>query len=94
MRQLTILSALILYPAFFLFSQVPAEALDKMAETYALASLDQFYQLLSMPNDAHFAEDLEMNIKWCERAFENRGFSMRRLSTPTVPLLLAERRTT
>lgn len=47
--------------------------------------------MLSLPNDAHFPQDIEKNVQWCEQAFAKRGFTTQRLNTPTVPLLLAER---
>lgn len=64
---------------------------EKLAEKQALASIPEFIELLSLPNDAHFPEDLEKNVQWCEAAFAKRGFSTQRLQTETVPLLLAER---
>lgn len=67
-------------------------SLDKVAEKHALASLPQFYELLTLENVASNHQDIEKNIRWCENAFTNRGFSLQRLSTPTVPLLLAERK--
>lgn len=49
-------------------------------------------ELLSIPNDAFYPGDIERNVSWCETAFENRGFTTKRIPTSTVPLLLAERR--
>ena len=49
-------------------------------------------ELLSIPNDAFYPEDIERNVVWCENAFSERGFSTRRIETATVPLLLAERK--
>jgi len=66
--------------------------LDKISEKYAVQSFKEFYELLSLPNDAHFPLDIEKNILWCESAFAKRGFATLRLNTPTVPLLLAERK--
>jgi acetylornithine deacetylase/succinyl-diaminopimelate desuccinylase-like protein len=66
--------------------------LDKIAEKFAVASFDEFYALHSLPNDAHFPEDIEKNVQWCENAFAKRGFTTKRLNTETVPLLLAERK--
>lgn len=64
----------------------------EVAERNAVASFQSFYDLLSLPNDAHFPNDIEKNIQWCEKAFADRGFSTVRLNTPTIPLLLAERK--
>lgn len=65
--------------------------LDKIAEKHAIHSFREFYDLLSIPNDAHNPEDIEKNVQWCEAAFAKRGFTTQRLNTATIPLLLAER---
>jgi len=66
--------------------------LIKVAAEYARQSFREFSELLSLPNDAHFPQDIEKNVRWCEQAFAKRGFTTQRLITPTVPLLLAERK--
>jgi acetylornithine deacetylase/succinyl-diaminopimelate desuccinylase-like protein len=63
-----------------------------MATKHAITSFKEFYDLLSLPNDAHYPDDIEKNVQWCEAAFAKRNFTTRRLPTATVPLLLAERR--
>ncbi|HPI79246.1 MAG TPA: M20/M25/M40 family metallo-hydrolase [Cyclobacteriaceae bacterium] len=65
---------------------------DGLVQKYAVESFRDLYALLSLPNDAHYPEDIEKNIQWCESAFAKRGFATLRLETPTVPLLLAERK--
>lgn len=65
---------------------------DEVIQKQAIASFKDLQALLSIPNDAHFPADIEKNVKWCEAAFAKRGFTTMRLSTPTVPLLLAERK--
>ncbi|MFQ5448636.1 MAG: M20/M25/M40 family metallo-hydrolase, partial [Saprospiraceae bacterium] len=65
---------------------------DSQAIRFAHASFGQFHELLSMPNDAHFPKNIEENMRWCEKAFASRGFSLKRLKTATVPLLLAGRK--
>jgi acetylornithine deacetylase/succinyl-diaminopimelate desuccinylase-like protein len=72
--------------------QLNRTELDKMAMEQAMKSWDMFYELLSIPNDAHFPDFIEKNVVWCEKAFTQRGFSIQRLATPTVPILLAERK--
>ncbi|MEZ4944816.1 MAG: M20/M25/M40 family metallo-hydrolase [Cyclobacteriaceae bacterium] len=63
-----------------------------LIQKHAIESFKDLYALLSIPNDAHYPKDIEKNIKWCENAFTKRGFTTSRLETPTVPLLLAERK--
>lgn len=67
------------------------ERLQQLSEAYALQSWGLFRELLAIPNDAHFPEDIEKNVRWMESAFQSRGFRTERLETETVPLLLAER---
>ena len=59
---------------------------------FAKQSFHQFQQLLAIPNDAHFPDDIEKNVQWCEQHFGKRNFLTTRLKTPTVPLLLAEKK--
>ncbi len=72
-----------------LFSQLPS---DGVFEKYAKESFPQLKELLAMPSDANFPEDLEVNIKWSEKHFAKRGFTTTRLETETVPILLAEKK--
>ena len=73
-------------------AQHTSAQLDAASKKFAAQSWDMFYELLSIPNDAHFPDFIEENIIWCENAFEARDFSVKRLATPTVPILLAERK--
>jgi len=69
-----------------------SKKLDELSNKYALGSFDTLYELLSIPNDAFYPEEIEKNVKWCEAAFSQRNFSTTRIETETVPLLLAERK--
>jgi acetylornithine deacetylase/succinyl-diaminopimelate desuccinylase-like protein len=81
--------------SFQLFAQKSKNSnLDKIAEQFAKKSFQEFYELHSLRNDAHFHKDIEKNVQWCEAAFAKRGFTTQRLKTETVPLLLAERKVT
>lgn len=93
MRLRFVCTLLCLFLLESLFAQALAkQELDRVAETYAKASIANFRALLSIPNDAHYPKDIEQNVKWCEDQFGQRGFRLKRLATPTVPLLLAERK--
>ena len=88
--------ALLLFAGWLIFSasgtaqKLTPEKMDALALKYSKQSFNGFYELLSLPNDAHYPNDLEKNIQWCEKEFSARGFSTKRLPTSTVPLLLAE----
>ncbi|MFC4722109.1 M20/M25/M40 family metallo-hydrolase [Geojedonia litorea] len=70
---------------------VDGQNLDALALSYAKDSFDELYEFFSLPNDANDPSEIEPNVKWCERAFKQRGFNTKRLETETVPLLLASR---
>ncbi len=74
------------------FAQKSKPDLESLSKKHAVTSFKELYDLLSLTNDAHFPKDIEKNIQWCEAAFAKRSFTTKRLQTPTVPLLLAERR--
>ena len=77
-----------LFPSI-IFAQID---LDKIALEQAHESFGDLHELLSIPNDAHFPDDIEKNIVWAEKAFAKRGFTTKRLETEAVPLLLAQRK--
>jgi len=52
----------------------------------------EFYEFLSLPNDANIPEQLDANIKWCEKSFQRRGFKTQQLKTDRLPLVLAEKK--
>lgn len=71
---------------------IQAQSIDTKHVTYPFAkeSLDQLKELLAIPNDANFPEDIEQNVLWVDSIFHDMGFRTQRLKTATVPLLLAE----
>ena len=91
MRLLTVI--LFLVAAVQSVAQGLAEnELNRLADKHARLSFEIFFDLLSLPNDAHHTGDIEKNVRWCEKAFSERKFRTTRLNTATVPLLLAERK--
>jgi acetylornithine deacetylase/succinyl-diaminopimelate desuccinylase-like protein len=85
------LTYLLLLVSTSLFAQKEINT-EQISEKNAIQSFKEFYEMLSIVNDAHFPADIEKNIQWCESAFAKRGLTTARLETPTVPLLLAERK--
>ena len=68
------------------------EKIDELAKELSESSMDEFLELLRIPNNALNRSDIERNVEWCERAFQKRNFSTARLQTGGIPLLLAERK--
>ncbi|MGE0588031.1 MAG: M20/M25/M40 family metallo-hydrolase [Cyclobacteriaceae bacterium] len=73
-------------------AQKKSDKEDAIIRKHAVQSFHDLQEILRIPNDAHFPKDIEKNIQWCEGAFAKRGFTTKRLETPTVPLLMAERK--
>src|SRR6056300_67735 len=70
---------------------ITTEAQTDKFTAKTIESMPDFIELLSIPCDAHFHEDIEKNVLWAENTFTDRGYRTRRLATETVPLLLAEK---
>ncbi|WP_286828250.1 MULTISPECIES: M20/M25/M40 family metallo-hydrolase [Kordiimonas] len=62
-----------------------------IASEAALSSAPLLRGLLSLPNDAHFPDQIEKNILWLTLQFKKRGFDVRRVETEGLPLLLASK---
>ncbi len=86
-----IFALITLFISITAYAQKTKPDLDAVSRKHAIASFPEFYELLSLTNDAHIPADLEKNVAWCEAAFAKRGFTTKRLQTPALPLLLAER---
>jgi hypothetical protein len=86
-----ILAGITLLPMFVNAQQISQDRLKELSEKYALSSLPALKELLSIPNDALYPDDIEKNVKWCEQAFGDRNFTTTRIETHFAPLLLAGR---
>ncbi len=56
----------------------------------AQATMREYLDLLSIPNDATVPADIQKNTDWLERAFQKRGFITRQLANNGKPMLYAE----
>ncbi|MEO0473847.1 MAG: peptidase dimerization domain-containing protein, partial [Bacteroidota bacterium] len=81
-----LLCLILLFAAHSSFAQL-AQQLDQ----YSRASLTEYYEFLSLACDANHPEELTANIAWCKKAFEKRGFTVKQLDMPRIPILLASR---
>ena len=78
--------------AILISESIYTQAIDVNHVTYPLAknSLAVLKEILAIPNDANFPEDIEKNVNWCIEKIVPFGFKTVRLETPSVPLLLCE----
>lgn len=70
-------------------NQTQLEALTEKQWQPALKLLNE---IVAMPNDAVFPEQIEVNIQWCEQIFAARAWTYERLETGGIPLLLVEKK--
>ena len=75
---------------FFTISNLQAQLSDKEIFHKGIESIATFRELLAIPNDAIYIEDIFNNMHWCKEALDERGFTSQILETPTRPLLYAE----
>lgn len=66
--------------------------LKALTEKQWQPALKLLNEIVAMPNDAVFPEQIEVNIAWCEKIFGERGWTRERLETGGIPLLLVEKK--
>jgi len=58
------------------FGQSPQQSqLESWTEEYWQQGLNLLTEIVQMPNDAVYTEQIETNIQWCEQQFEARDWS-------------------
>ena len=88
MKRIHLLGALL--APFFVFSQgLNAEEIDQLTQQHWHRALDLLQELVATPSDAAIASNLAQTEELIIRQFANRGFTIQRLETSGVPLLLA-----
>ena len=84
---------MIIFTTTFLLGQlITKDQIEKFAIDQDQKLFQEFYEFLSLPNDANIPNQLTANIEWCERSFKKRGFKIQSLKTDRLPLILAEKR--
>ena len=84
---------MIIFSTTFLLGQlITKDQIEKFAIDQDQKLFQEFYDFLSLPNDANIPDQLTANIEWCERSFKKRGFNTEHLKTDRLPLILAEKR--
>ncbi|HEY1229820.1 MAG TPA: M20/M25/M40 family metallo-hydrolase, partial [Ramlibacter sp.] len=71
-------------------AESPPTATAEQAVRAAQASFPEYFELLSMPNDAVVPADVQKNAQWLEAAFRKRGFTTKQLANGDKPLVYAE----
>ncbi|PIF00744.1 MAG: acetylornithine deacetylase [Maribacter sp.] len=82
---------------FFLLGSISSgqslskDQIKKVADGKFMEALRNLNAFLELPNDGHFPEQIESNLKWCTTLFRNLDFKTQRITTAGAPLLYAEK---
>lgn len=91
MRKKLFLPLIIL--GFNLQAQIPDRTrLEQLTELHWQPALQLLNEIVGIPNDAHFPEQIQKNINWCEQEFTARGWHIELLETGGIPLMLVEKK--
>ncbi len=71
--------------------QLDREEIEALVQDQLPGAFELYRELLSLPNDAHYPDDILELLDWLEDAFRERGFETERIPTGGSPVLLAER---
>ena len=55
-------------------AQIDQKKLDQLSLQYAKASFDELAEFFSLPNDAYYPEQIEPNVRWCEKANDSHSW--------------------
>ncbi len=91
MKKLLLLS-FSLYCVQSFAQNVSKSQLEQLTDQNWQHGLTLLQEIVSMPNNAVFPDQIEVNIKWSENEFESRGYTSERLATNGIPLLLVEKK--
>ncbi len=87
MKSVIFLACILFFSINISAQQINQKRLTELSKKHTIKSFPILKDLLSIPNDAFYPENIEKNILWCENEFQKRNFTTLRLETETVPLL-------
>ncbi len=95
MRLANIVSTICIFLLFTGYSaaqKIDSKVVDRWVNDQMYEAITEHRDLVSIPCDAFYPEDMDKNIEWLHTAFKKRGFEVKSLSTPTIPIVLAEKK--
>ncbi|HQQ96580.1 MAG TPA: M20/M25/M40 family metallo-hydrolase [Cyclobacteriaceae bacterium] len=85
-----ILACLLMALTSLVFGQsINQQKINKLSSDALPKALEEFKNLLSIPNLGSSKSDVEKNRVWCRQAYESMGFTVAEIQTATVPILVA-----
>lgn len=64
--------------------------INEIEKSEIKTSLLTFKEFLNLPNDGNYPQQIEANLTWCDKTFQNLGFKTTKLVSSNVPHLYAE----
>ncbi len=71
-------------------AQLSKSEIIQLSQAQLPASLNEFREYLSLPNNGKVPSDIQLNLLWCRVALEKRGFETQILNSNGVPHLFAQ----
>jgi len=90
-----VLPVFIFFVLFFQFAftqNLSAEKINGAAKEKFPEAIFDLMSFLKLPNDGHFENEIEANLKWCDSVFLDLKFETQVIKTEGAPLLFAEKR--
>lgn len=89
--QMRILFVLLYFSSLSVLGQkFTRSEINELEKSEIKGSLLTFREFLQMPNDGNYPPQIETNLNWCEKTFQNLGFKTIQLVSLNIPHLYAE----
>lgn len=83
---------LLFFPQISLTQKLSSKEIITVAKEKFPAAIFDLISFLQLPNDGHFENEIEQNLKWCDSVFSELKFKTQVIKTEGAPLLFAERK--
>lgn len=77
---------------FLLAQKLTSEKIESLSKQKFSEAVHQLNSFLQLPNDGHFSNQVEANLKKCQAIFSSLDFEIKIISTEGAPLLFAEKK--
>ena len=71
--------------------KLSAKKINGLAREKFPEAIFDLIKFLELPNDGHFEDQIETNLKWCDSVFSNLQFETKVVKTEGAPLLFAKK---
>ncbi|MEZ5042152.1 MAG: M20/M25/M40 family metallo-hydrolase [Saprospiraceae bacterium] len=68
------------------------DQVNRWLDSHIAGIIQSHRDFVSLPNDANYPEDMQVNVLWLEKAFQQRGFQTKTLEAGDIPIFFAEKK--